>query len=87
MHNSKRIYPLDSSIIKAVLKVGNTSIDVNLKEINLSKIWPVVILMANRKESVTGRIRLDIISIKTNTGAKAKGEPLGTRCANTLLYL
>jgi len=47
---------------------------------------PATILAASRIESVPGRITFLTVSITTITGIKATGVPLGTKCANSLLY-
>jgi len=47
---------------------------------------PATMLAASRIESVPGRITLLTVSIITITGIRATGVPLGTKCANNLLY-
>jgi len=42
---------------------------------------PTVMLATNRTVKVSGRIKIEIVSIITKKGAKAIGAPLGDRCA------
>ena len=44
----------------------------------LRSMWPDKTLAANLKPSETFLAKYDIISIKTNTGNKPKGQPAGT---------
>jgi len=50
-----------------------------IKDLNRCiKRCPAVILATNRTDSVIGRIKFLIISIKTIIGIKAVGDPIGT---------
>ena len=48
--------------------------------------WPATIFAANRIANVAGRIILLTVSIRTITGIKNLGVPVGTKWANRLLY-
>ena len=52
----------------------------------MSNKCPATILAASRIESVPGRMTFLTVSIITITGMRATGVPLGTKCANKLLY-
>ena len=53
---------------------------------SVSNKCPATILAASRIESVPGRMTFLTVSIITITGMRATGVPLGTKCANKLLY-
>ena len=53
----------------------------------MSTTCPAVMLAANRKERVIGRIRHLRVSIRTNAGARAFGALLGTKWAKNILKL
>jgi len=53
---------------------------------SVNKRCPATILAASRIERVPGRITFLTVSIITITGINATGVPLGTKCANNLLY-
>jgi hypothetical protein len=46
------------------------------------RIWPAVMLAANRKDRVIGRRIILVVSISTRNGLSQPGEPSGRRCAN-----
>lgn len=43
--------------------------------------WPALILATNRTVNVKGRIRMLMLSTSTRKGSRARGAPLGARCA------
>ena len=68
------------------VKERNDGRDVNRAEepaipINPRRIWPALILAANRKDRVTNRTEILIVSVKTRKGLSQSGAPLGKKCA------
>ena len=49
--------------------------------ISVSTICPAVILAANRNESVIGRTKILVVSIRTRNGFNHSGAPSGKKCA------
>jgi len=49
------------------------------------KRWPAVILATRRTDNVIGRIKFLVISIKTMTGIRGVGDPVGTIWVNIIL--
>jgi hypothetical protein len=79
--SSNIMYP-----ILIIISLIDDRIELNIDDIQyiltkVSTICPAVILAANRKDSVTGRTIILVVSINTKNGFSHSGAPSGRKCA------
>jgi hypothetical protein len=78
---SNIIYPIVILSKKIMVRVDENQALAQYTPISLRTICPALIFAASRKDSVAGRTKILVVSIRTRNGFNQSGAPSGKKCA------